>query len=113
MAWSKLATPQDKFRFMYLLVRSADNAIDNSFYINPLGKKHSENHRNLGIGTSNYANFLASNKALWNSSEARRLTHELYEELSFYAIKSSIELAKEKSRCPVFRVLLVHRVYKD
>ena len=102
MAWSKLATPQDKFRFMYLLVRSADNAIDNSFYINPLGKKHSENHRNLGIGTSNYANFLASNKALWNSSEARRLTHELYEELSFYAIKSSIELAKEKSRCPVF-----------
>jgi len=102
MAWTKLSSPEEKYKFMYLLVRSADNTIDNSFYINPLGKKHSENHRNLGIGTSNYANFLASNRVLWNSATARKLTHELYEELSFYAIKSSIQLAKEKSRCPVF-----------
>ena len=102
MKWVELPTPEAKFQFMYLLVRSADNAIDNSFYTNPLGRKHSFAHRNLGIGTSNYANFLASNKALWNSPEARQLTHHLYEELSFYAIKASIELAKEKSRCPVF-----------
>lgn len=95
-------TPAQKEVFMLLLVRSADNAIDNSFYVNPLGRKHSLNHRNLGIGTSNYANILASNKLLWNSEGARKLTHELYEEISFYAIKASIELAKEKSRCPVF-----------
>ena len=95
-------TPAQKEVFMLLLVRSADNAIDNSFYVNPLGRKHSLNHRNLGIGTSNYANVLASNKLLWNSEGARKLTHELYEEISFYAIKASIELAKEKSRCPVF-----------
>ena len=101
MKWITLS-PAEKFQFMYLLVRSADNAIDNSFYVNPLGRKHSFAHRNLGIGTSNYANFLASNRARWDSSDARKLTHELYEELSFYAIKSSIELAKEKSRCPVF-----------
>ena len=95
-------TPAQKEIFMLLLVRSADNAIDNSFYVNPLGRKHSFNHRNLGIGTSNYANMLASAKLLWNSKEARKLTHEVYEELSFYAIKASIQLAKEKSRCPVF-----------
>lgn len=95
-------SPQQKESFMYLLVRSADNAIDNSFYVNPLGEKHSFNHRNLGIGTSNYANVLASAKLLWNSEGARELTHNIYEELSFYAIKASIELAKEKSRCPVF-----------
>lgn len=102
IAWNNLKTEEDKYNFMLLLVRSADNAIDNSFYINPLGRKHSENHRNLGIGTSNYANYLATHKALWNSPEARQLTHFLYEELSFYAIKASIQLAKEKSRCPVF-----------
>lgn len=101
MKWITLS-PEEKYRFMLLLVRSADNAIDNSFYVNPLGRKHSFAHRNLGIGTSNYANFLASNKVRWESLEARKLTHELYEELSFYAIKASIELAKEKSRCPVF-----------
>ena len=96
-------TPKQKETFMLLLVRSADNAIDNSFYVNPLGKKHSFNHRNLGIGTSNYANVLATNKLLWNSEGARKLTHELYEEISFYAIKASIQLAKEKARCPVFK----------
>ena len=95
-------TPMQKEAFMLLLIRSADNAIDNSFYVNPLGRKHSFNHRNLGIGTSNYANMLASAKLLWNSEGARKLTHEVYEELSFYAIKASIQLAKEKSRCPVF-----------
>ena len=95
-------TPKQKETFMLLLVRSADNAIDNSFYVNPLGKKHSFNHRNLGIGTSNYANVLASNQLLWSSEGARKLTHELYEEISFYAIKASIQLAKEKARCPVF-----------
>lgn len=102
MKWVQLPSPEDKFAFMYLLVRSADNAIDNSFYVNPLGRKHSFAHRNLGIGTSNYANFLAANHARWDSPEARVLTHNLYEELSFYAIKASIELAKERSRCPVF-----------
>lgn len=95
-------TQEGKEDFMYLLVKSADNAIDNSFYVNPLGQKHSVAHRNLGIGTSNYANLLATNKALWNSELARSLTHKVYEEISFYAIKASIQLAKERSRCPVF-----------
>lgn len=102
MKWTELKDPISKFKFMYLLVKSADNAIDNTFYVNPLGKKHSMAHRNLGIGTSNYANFLASNQCLWDSEKARHITHELYEELSYYAIKASIELAKERSRCPVF-----------
>lgn len=101
MKWYPL-TAAEKEAFMYLLVKSADNAIDNSFYTNPLGQKHSFAHRNLGIGTSNYANILATHKLLWDSEGARQLTHNIYEELSFYAIKASIQLAKERSRCPVF-----------
>ena len=100
--WIELPTAEAKQEFMYLLVKSADNAIDNSFYVNPLGRKHSLNHRNLGIGTSNYANVLATNKLLWGSEGARKFTHNLYEEISFYAIKASIQLAMERSRCPVF-----------
>lgn len=99
--WVKF-TPEEKGYKMYLLVKSTDNAIENSYYVNPLGKKHSLLHRNIGIGTSNYANVLASNKLPWNSEGARRYTHELYEELSYYAIKASIELAKETARCPIF-----------
>lgn len=95
-------SPEEKADFMYLLVKSADNAIDNSFYVNPLGERHSKAHRNLGIGTSNYAYVLAKLGYSWSSPEARQFTHELYEELSFYAIKASIQLAKEKSRCEVW-----------
>lgn len=93
----------EKERLMYILVKSADNAIENSYYVNPLGERHSKAHRNLGIGTSNYANLLASQKLLWNSEGARKLTHELYEELSYYAIKASIQIAKETSRCEVWK----------
>ena len=99
--WVELTSDQ-KFQQMLILVRSMDNSIDNAFYSNPLGKKHSLQHRNLGIGVSNYANWLASNQWLWSSEEARQATHTLFEEISYMAIKASIELAKEKSRYPLF-----------
>lgn len=99
--WVPLSS-KEKQSFMKLLVTSMDNAIDVSFYANPLGKKHSFNHRNLGIGVSNYANWLASNKWMWNSKEARENTHYLFEELQYYAITASVELAKERSRYPLY-----------
>ena len=101
MKWI-LKSPEEKFESMLLLVTSMDNAIDQSFYANPLGKKHSENHRNLGIGVSNYANWLASNQWTWDNPNSRQAIHELFEEIQFYAIKSSIELAKTRSRFPLF-----------
>ena len=101
MRWAPLS-PAKKEEFMYLLVRSMDNAIDNSFYSNPLGKKHSEEHRNIGIGMSNYANYIASNECLWNSEKARKLTHELQEEISYYAIKASVRLASERGKFPLY-----------
>ena len=101
MKWI-LKSPEEKFESMLLLVTSMDNAIDQSFYANPLGKKHSENHRNLGIGVSNYANWLASNQWTWDNPNSRQAIHELFEEIQFYAIKSSIELAKVRSRFPLF-----------
>ena len=101
MSWIVMNS-SEKEAYMYLLIQSADNAIENSFYINPLGERHSKAHRNLGIGTSNYANMLASSKLKWDSEGARQLTHNIYEEISYYAIKASIQLAKERSRCEVF-----------
>jgi ribonucleoside-diphosphate reductase alpha chain len=99
-------TDKQKEEEIYLMVKSADNAIDNSFYINPLGEKHSKQWRNIAIGVSNYANVLATNKVQWNSKEARELTHKLFEELQFYAIKASIQLAKERSRFDKFNTTL-------
>jgi len=102
VSWTNLSTAKEKEQFAYTLVSSADNAITNSFYVNPLGKQHSSKWRDIGIGVSNYANMLATNKLLWNSEEARELTHRIFEEIDFYLIKASIQLAKEKSRFPEF-----------
>jgi len=95
MEWCKLTTEQKEY-LAYTLVKSMDNAIDVAFYANELGKKHSIEHRNIGVGISNYANYIASNKLLWSDEAARKLTHELMEEISYYTIKASIRLAKER-----------------
>jgi len=100
--WVKMNNVE-KEQNSYLLVKSMDNAIDVSYYANPLGRKHSFEHRNIGVGFSNYANVLASAKLLWSSEGARKFTHELLEEISFYTIKASIRLAKERGRYPLFK----------
>jgi len=46
--------------------------------------------------------YLRSKVFLGGSEEARYLTHSIFEELSYYAIKASIQLAKERSRFPAF-----------
>lgn len=99
--WIQLS-PENKKKQAYTLVRSMDNAIDTSFYSNRYGKQHSFQHRNIGIGVSNYANVLALHGYSWDSKEARQFTHELFEELQYYCIAASIKLASERGRYPLF-----------
>ena len=99
--WYSL-TPAEKERNAYILVRSMDNAIDTSFYSNKYGRRHSFNHRNIGIGVSNYANLLALHALDWSSAESRKFVHELFEELHYYCIKASIKLASERGRYPLY-----------
>lgn len=99
--WVKKST-SEKQHTMSILVRSMDNCIDNSFYSNKYGEHHSTQHRNLGIGVSNYANVLATKGFLWDSKEARKYTHELFEEISYMAIKASVLLAKERGVFPLY-----------
>lgn len=100
--WYSLS-PAEKERNAYILVRSMDNAIDNSFYSNKYGRRHSFNHRNIGIGVSNYANLLALQGLDWTSREAEEFTHHVFEELQYYCIKASIKLASERGRYPLFK----------
>lgn len=97
-----LLSPEEKRRQAYILVRSMDNSIDNSFYSNRYGRHHSFQHRNIGIGVSNYANVIALQGFLWDSKEARQFTHELFEELQYYCIAGSVKLASERGKYPLF-----------
>lgn len=51
--------------------------------------------RNLGIGVTNFAYWMAKNKMIYTNTKALALIDELFEHIQFYLIKASMELAKE------------------
>jgi ribonucleoside-diphosphate reductase alpha chain len=61
--------------------------------------------RPLGIGVINYAYYLAKNGSRYSDESALKLTHELFEAMSFYTMKASVELAQERGRCEGFEDL--------
>jgi ribonucleoside-diphosphate reductase alpha chain len=50
--------------------------------------------RNLGIGVTNFAYWMAKNHKLYTDDTALPLVDELFEHIQFYLIKASMELAK-------------------
>ncbi len=81
--------------------------LDNVISLNKLPVKEakvtSDKYRAIGLGTSGYHHFLANNKIRWESDEHIKVADEIYEEIAYTAIKSSMELAKEKGSYPAFK----------
>lgn len=80
-------------------VRALDNLLDYQGYPVPEAEK-AKKRRNLGVGVTNYAAWLASNFASYE--DANDLTHELFERLQYGLVKASIKLAKEKGPCEYY-----------
>jgi ribonucleoside-diphosphate reductase alpha chain len=85
-----------------LIVRSLDQLIDYQDYPVVAAEKSTKARRPLGVGVVNYAYYLAKNGYKYSDPGALRFTHETFEALSYYLIKASVELAKEKGRCEWF-----------
>jgi ribonucleoside-diphosphate reductase alpha chain len=102
MEWIKLSV-KEKEALSYNLLRAADNLIDLAFYPVKAGELANKNRRPIGVGISNYANYLASKKVLFTDDESLRLTHEIMEDITYYFLKSSNELAKERGPYKYFR----------
>lgn len=92
----------EKNELIYNLLLASDNLIENQFYPVPDGELSNKLRRPIGIGVSNYANYLAYNKASWDSIKAKQLTHEIFEELSYFILKNSVKLAKERGKYSEF-----------
>jgi len=58
--------------------------------------------RSLGVGICNLAYFIAKNGAMYSDGSANDLVNEYAEAYSYYLIKASNELAKEKGACGWF-----------
>ncbi|AUN18670.1 ribonucleoside-diphosphate reductase subunit alpha [Clostridium botulinum] len=86
-----------------LQIRMLDNVISLNKLPVKEAKVTSDKYRAIGLGTSGYHHFIANNKIRWESDEHIKVADEIYEEIAYTAIKSSMELAKEKGSYPAFK----------
>lgn len=85
-----------------LLVRALDAILDYQDYPVPAAKTSTRKYRPLGIGVINYAYYLAKNHSSYMDPRGNDLTHRTFEAFEYYAIKASVQLAKEKGACEAF-----------
>ncbi|KGO15348.1 ribonucleoside-diphosphate reductase subunit alpha [Clostridium botulinum] len=86
-----------------LQIRMLDNVVSLNKLPVKEAKVTSDKYRAIGLGTSGYHHFLANNKISWESDEHIKVADEIYEEIAYIAIESSMELAKEKGSYPAFK----------
>ncbi|MDD7044852.1 MAG: ribonucleoside-diphosphate reductase subunit alpha [Anaerococcus sp.] len=85
------------------IVRALDNVIDLNYYPTPYAEVTNKKYRAIGLGTSGYHHMLVQNDIRWQDEEAHsKLVDRVYEDINYYAIKESLEIAKEKGSYDYF-----------
>lgn len=102
--WGNFENPSDMENACDLSVRALDSLLAYQDY--PVGhaKRATDLYRPLGVGIINLAYFLAK-RGLRYDEGALETVNEWAEAWSYYLLKSSVELAKEKGRCEGFENL--------
>ncbi len=83
-------------------IRAMDNVIDVNYYPIKQAQITNQKYRSLGLGISGYHQYLAKKQIIWESEEHSHHVDELFAWINFFAIKASMELAKEKGACSTF-----------
>jgi len=99
----------DMEKRMDLLVRFLNELIDYQDYPVPQAYRATMKYRPLGIGAINYAYLLAKNGLKYSDPESHNLTHRVAEQMYYFALKASNNLAKERGACNGF----VDTIYAD
>ncbi|WP_297789842.1 ribonucleoside-diphosphate reductase subunit alpha [uncultured Anaerococcus sp.] len=85
------------------IVRALDNVIDLNYYPTPYAKVTNKKYRAIGLGTSGYHHMLVKNDIRWQDEKAHaEFVDRVYEDINYYAIKESCEIAKEKGAYSCF-----------
>ena len=96
--WGKIKKPTDFEKPCTLAVRCLDALLDYQEYPVVAAHRSTMNRRPLGIGIINFAYFLAKNGSTYQEPNLD-LVHEYAEAWSYYLIKASADIAKEKGAC--------------
>lgn len=81
-----------------VVIRAMDNVIDLNYYPIPYAEITNQAYRAIGLGTSGYHHMLAKNGMSFESEQHLEFVDKLYEKINYYAIETSMNLAKEKGR---------------
>lgn len=99
---SKINTREDLERVVPIAVRMLDNVIELNFYPVEKVKKTNLQTRAVGLGAMGEAELLASKEIEWGSERHFAFIDEIFETISYNAIKTSSDLAVEKGAYPLF-----------
>jgi ribonucleoside-diphosphate reductase alpha chain len=83
-------------------MRMLDNVIDINFYTVPEARASNLRHRPVGLGIMGYQDALYSLRIPFSSTEAVQFADSSMEQVSYYAISASVQLAAERGRYPSF-----------
>jgi ribonucleoside-diphosphate reductase alpha chain len=97
--WGLINEPKEFEKYCDLSVRALDALLDYQWYPVPAAERGTKNRRPLGNGIINLAYFLAK-RGLRYDDAALPVIDEYAEAWSYYLIKASVNLAKEKGACP-------------
>ena len=84
-------------------IRAMDNVIDLNYYSVPFAEVTNKKYRAIGLGTSGYHHMLVNNRIQWNDEKHLEFVDEVYEKINYYAIKASMNIAKEKGQYSYFK----------
>ncbi|MFE8699395.1 ribonucleoside-diphosphate reductase subunit alpha [Cytobacillus sp. FJAT-54145] len=91
------AVPADVLeRLIRVQVRMLDNVIDLNTISVGQAQRTNKKYRAVGLGTFGWHHLLALQGIHWETDDAVSYADHLYEEIAYYTIRSSMELAKEK-----------------
>lgn len=90
-------------RLIAIQMRMLDNVIDINDISVKQAKVTNEKFRAVGLGTFGWHHLLALKGIEWETDKAVQYADEIYEEIAFYTIKASMELAKEKGAYSLFK----------
>lgn len=87
-------SPDEFEKLSMIIIRALDNLLDYQNYPVVEAEK-AKKRRALGVGITNFAYFLAKNFVGYDAS-AKYIVHEWMEAMSYYNIRASMQLAKER-----------------
>lgn len=97
--WGKINNEDEMAEACELAVRGLDELLDYQEYPQEAAERATKRYRPLGVGLIGFAHFLAKNHLKWGREETLDRVEEMSEQMAYYLIRTSIQLAKEKGPC--------------